>query len=207
MLEKSCQEFLAALASAEPVPGGGGASAYAGALGVALGSMVANLTVGKKKYAAAQEDIQALLPKADTLRQELAGLVEKDAAVFAPLARAYGLPKETAAEKELRAQVMEQALSAAALVPLEIMERALDGLSLQAELAEKGSQMAISDVGVGTQLLKAAILGASMNVFINTKLMADRRLAAEMAKKADDLIAAGSALADKIYRQVEARLR
>ncbi len=207
MLEKSCQEFIDVLASAEPVPGGGGAAAYAGALGVALGSMVANLTVGKKKYAAVQEDIALILDKAVSLQNRLAGLVQRDAQVFEPLSKAYGLPKETAEQQLLRNQVMEEALLAASLVPLEIMEQAYEGLLLHAELAEKGSRLAVSDVGVGVQMLRAAILGAAMNIFINVKSMENRRQAEEIREKAEKLIAGGAALADEIYRKVEEAIR
>lgn len=207
MLEKSCQEFIDVLASAEPVPGGGGAAAYAGALGVALGSMVANLTVGKKKYAAVQEDIALILDKAVSLQNKLAGLVQRDAEVFEPLSKAYGLPKETAEQQLLRNQVMEEALLAASLVPLEIMEQAYEGLLLHDELAEKGSRLALSDVGVGVQMLRAAILGAAMNIFINVKSMENRRQAVEIREKAEKLIAGGAALADEIYRKVEEAIR
>lgn len=207
MLEKSCQEFIDVLASAEPVPGGGGAAAYAGALGVALGSMVANLTVGKKKYAAVQEDIALILDKAVSLQNKLAGLVQRDAEVFEPLSKAYGLPKETAEQQLLRNQVMEEALLAASLVPLEIIEQAYEGLLLHDELAEKGSRLALSDVGVGVQMLRAAILGAAMNIFINVKSMENRRQAVEIREKAEKLIAGGAALADEIYRKVEEAIR
>ncbi|MEL7624013.1 MAG: cyclodeaminase/cyclohydrolase family protein [Clostridiales bacterium] len=207
MLDKSCQEFIDVLASAEPVPGGGGAAAYAGALGVALGSMVANLTVGKKKYAAVQEEIVLILDKAVSLQNRLAGLVQRDAEVFEPLSKAYGLPKETAEQQLLRNQVMEEALLAASLVPLEIMEQAYEGLLLHAELAEKGSRLAVSDVGVGVQMLRAAILGAAMNIFINVKSMENRRQAEEIREKAEKLIAGGAALADEIYRKVEEAIR
>ncbi len=207
MLEKSCLEFIDVLASAEPVPGGGGAAAYAGALGVALGSMVANLTVGKKKYAAVQEDIAVILDKAAGLQKRLADLVQRDAEVFEPLSKAYGLPKETTEQLQLRNQVMEEALLAASLVPLEIMEQAYEGLLLHAELAEKGSRLAVSDVGVGVQMLRAAILGAAMNIFINVKFMEDRRQAEEIREKAEKLITRGAALADEIYRKVEEAIR
>ena len=98
--DKSCREFLEELSSSAPVPGGGGASAIVGAMGVALGSMVANLTTGKKKYESVQADIDRILAKADSLCKELAALAQKDAEVFKPLSIAYGLPKNTDEEKE-----------------------------------------------------------------------------------------------------------
>jgi formiminotetrahydrofolate cyclodeaminase len=206
MLNHDCLEFLNMLASSAPTPGGGGASAYAGALGAALGCMVARLTIGKKKYASFEEDLQVILIKCEALRNHLASLVQKDADAFEPLAKAYALPKNTEEERRIRGEVMEGALLAASLAPLEIMEHSYMGLQLQEKLAEKGSRLAVSDVGVGVQLLKASILGASMNIFINTKSMRDRPKAEEIEKKARRLIDEGTALADRIYHKVEGEL-
>jgi formiminotetrahydrofolate cyclodeaminase len=206
MLDQSCREFVRALASKAPVPGGGGASAYAGALGVALGSMVANLTVGKKKYEAFEEDMRTILKKSEALQSDLMELVSRDAQAFEPLAKAYGMPRQTEQERRIRSEVMEEALVAASLVPLEIMEKAYEGVVLQDELALKGSRIAISDVGVGVQLLKAAILGASMNVLINTKSMENRSKAQDIEKNTMRLISHGTRLADQVYRKVEEAL-
>ncbi|MFQ7014206.1 MAG: cyclodeaminase/cyclohydrolase family protein [Faecalibacterium sp.] len=95
MIKQSCEQFLAELAGKAPTPGGGGTAALVGAAGVALGTMVGSLTIGKKKYAAVEADIQALNARADILRKELEALVQADAEAFAPLAAAYGLPKDT----------------------------------------------------------------------------------------------------------------
>lgn len=205
--EKTCVEFVRRLASADPTPGGGGASALAGALGTALGSMVGNLTLGKKKYEDVQGDIKIILVKAETLQNELLALVEKDAEVFEPLSRAYGLPKNTEEEKKKKNEIMEAALKLACSVPVEIMEKALEAIELHEELAAKGSRIAISDVGVGVQLSKAALMGASLNVFINTKLMKDREYAEQINEKADGMLRKGMEKADIIYRQVENSIR
>jgi formiminotetrahydrofolate cyclodeaminase len=196
-------EFLAELSSAAPVPGGGGASAMAGAMGVALGSMVANLTLGKKKYASVQADIENILRQAEALRNELALLVQKDAEVFEPLSKAYGLPKNTDEEKRIKQETMEVALKAACSVPLEIMQKSLQAMALHEELAQKGTRIAVSDVGVGVLFCKTALMGASLNVFINTKLMKDRPYAEEMNQKAQAMLAEGIAKADRIYQAVE----
>ena len=206
MMEMTCFQFMAELASGAPIPGGGGASAYAGALGVALGSMVANLTTGRKRYAEYEDDIQRILTESDRLCKELSELVQKDADVFEPLVAAYKLPTGTDEEKEAKAKVMEEALLAASLVPLEIMEKAYEGLILHEVLVVKGSRMAISDVGVGVQMLKTSILGAVMNIMINTKSMRDRSKADEIDAKARDIVIKGTALADKIYQAVEEAL-
>ena len=206
-IEKNCREFTQCLASANPTPGGGGASAFAGALGTALGSMVGNLTLGKKKYESVQEDIRIILDKAEKLQNELLDLVEKDAEVFEPLAKAYGLPKDTDEEKKAREEVMEAALKLACSVPVEIMEKAIEAIKLHEELAVKGTRIAISDVGVGVQLSRTALMGASLNVFINTKLMKNREYADQINKKVDDMLQYGMERADFIYMQVEKSIR
>ena len=201
----SCAEFVNRLASKDPVPGGGGTSALAGALGVALGNMVGSLTVGKKKYADVQEDILALKAKADKLQAELLNLVERDAEVFEPLSRAYGLPKDSPQELAERTKVMEAALKNACSVPLLIMEKCGEAVELHREFAAKGTALAISDVGVGVALCKAALQGASLNVFINTKAMTDRAEAERANARAEELLDKYTDLADEIYSAVAAR--
>lgn len=207
MIDDSCRTFVQELASSAPVPGGGGASAFCGALGVALGNMVGSLTTGKKKYADVQEDIARLQKAADQLQAELLELVGQDAEVFAPLAAAYSLPKETQEQRAHKEAVLQKALLAASEVPLQIMRCCCEGLDLLEEFAEKGSAIAISDAGVGTAFCRAALLGASMNVFINTKLMSDRPLADRINGEADNMLAEYPQKADRIFSQVQARLR
>lgn len=203
MTERSCNDFLDILASYAPVPGGGGASALVGAIGTALGSMVGNLTLGKKKYEQYQEDIKGILKKADVLRTELVALIDEDAEVFEPLSKAYGLPKNTDEEKAKRDEIMESALRLASSVPIKIMEKAVEAMALHEELAVKGTKIAISDVGVGVLFCKSALMGASLNVFINTKLMKDRQYAENINLMTEKLIEEGIAKADKIYMNVE----
>lgn len=207
LTKKSCLEFADALASSAPVPGGGGASAMVGALGIALGSMVGNLTLGRKKYLDVQEDIKIILGKAKLLQSELLSLVEKDAEVFEPLSKAYGLPKSTEEEIKKRNEIMEEALRLACSVPIEIVEKTMDTIVLHEELEAKGTRIAISDVGVGVLFCKSALMGAALNVFINTKLMKDREYADQINAKVDELLQSGIEKADKIYKKVESSLR
>lgn len=202
-----CNEFVEVLGSKAPVPGGGGASALVGAIGTALGNMVGSLTVGKKKYADVEEEMYCLKAKCDVLQKELLALIERDAEVFEPLAKAYGMPKETEEEKAEKARVMAIVLKDACMVPMEIMEKCCEALELMEQFAAKGSALAISDAGVGAVLCKAALQGASLNVFINTKSMADRELAKELNAKADAMLAKYPAMADQIFEQVTGRLR
>ena len=202
-VNNTCSEFVEVLASKAATPGGGGASALVGAVGMALGSMVGNLTVGKKKYAAVEPEIIDLLDKAGKLQAELLHLVDEDAVVFEPLSKAYGIPKDD----PTRAQVMEDALKLACTVPMDIMRACAKAILLHDEFANKGSVLAISDAGVGVAFCKAALMGASLNVFINTKSMADKNYAAGIELEADNLLTKYSAMADEIYNSVVARLR
>lgn len=207
MMERTCSQFLAELASKAPTPGGGGTAALVGAAGVALGNMVGNLTTGKKKYAAVEEKIQALNTKAETLRKELEALVQEDAEAFAPLAAAYGLPKDTPEQAADKERVMETALTRAALVPIKIMQKCLEGITLAYSYAVDGSTMAISDAGCAAVLCKAALQAASLNVFVNTKLMTNREFATALEHTAEQLLDAGTSYADEAFHYVNEKLR
>ena len=208
MIEKEVMGlWLNTLASKAPVPGGGGASAIGGALAAALGQMVANLTVGKKKYADVEEEMWELKGKADALQKELLALIERDAEVFEPLSKAYGMPRETEEEKAAKARVMEIVLKDACSVPMEIMEKCCEALDLIKEFAAKGSALAISDAGVGAVFCKAALQGASLNVYINTKSMKNREYAEELNTKADAMLEKYTKLADEVFESVLGRLK
>jgi formiminotetrahydrofolate cyclodeaminase len=206
-VKESCEDFVRVLGSKEPVPGGGGASALVGAIGIALGNMVASLTVGKKKYEAVEKQMQALKVKAEKLETELLELVEKDADAFKPLAKAYGLPKDTEKQKEEKEQILEEALKAACVVPLEIMKKCCEAIKLQQEFMSKGSALAISDAGVGVCFCKAALQGASLNVFINTKAMKDRTYAHEINEMAKSMLSEYTKLADNVFESVLKELK
>ncbi len=205
--QQTVNEFLTALSSKRPTPGGGGASALAGALSGALGLMVGNLTVGKKKYADVEADVAAAMSRLEEARERMVRLAQEDGEVFAPLAAAYGLPAGTEEEKTRKAQVMEENLLAASLVPLRIMELAVEVLSDLEELEKKGSVMAVSDVGVAVQFARTAVTGAVMNVYINTKSMKNREKAQEINDRAGKALEEGIRLADQVYNIVLGRLK
>lgn len=207
MAEQNMKEFIEVLSSKAAVPGGGGACAYVAAAGMALGSMVANLTTGKKKYAEYQEEIEEILKKAEVLSKELMEYMDKDAESFEPLSKAYGLPKDTPEQAAYKEKVMEKALTDASLTPIALMEKILEALKILDRLSVIGSRLAVSDVGAGVQLCKAALNGASLNVFINTKLMKNTEQADEMNRKADALLIAGNEMADRIYDVVMEAIR
>lgn len=201
------EEFTEVLASKSAIPGGGGASALTAALGIALGSMVGNLTVGKKKYKDVEEEIRRQMQQAEVLQRELLLFIDKDAEAFEPLSKAYGLPKETEEQLEYRNKVMEEALLKASLVPLQIMETVMKAIAVLEVMAEKGSRIAVSDAGVGVQFCRSALLGVSMNVFINTKLMKDREKAAQLNQRCEELMEDGVKRADAVFELVMKSIR
>jgi len=207
MSDQNGYGFIKALSSKAPVPGGGGASAYVGALGIALGSMVGNLTLGKKKYQDVQEDIARLLNMSEELIDKFTYLVEKDAEVFFPLSQAYGLPQNTEEEKQAKETALQHALIAATDIPLEIARCCLTAIELHEEYVKKGTRIAISDVGVGVIFCKAALQGAKLNVLINTKIMKDQELKNKIENELNDIERIGLEKADQIYQEVEALLK
>lgn len=197
-MEKNIDKFLEALASSAPTPGGGGAAALCGALAIALGNMVGNLTLGKKKYAAVQEDIAALNTKAEALRADFVALIDADAEAFAPLSKAYGIPKDD----PMRADVMETALLKAVQPPMEIMRKCVKALDVISEYAAKGSALAISDAGCAAALARAAADAAALNVRINTKSMTDHKVANHLNVEANSLVMHCNLVAEEIYDTV-----
>ena len=201
-MEKNIDKFLEALASSAPTPGGGGAAALCGALGIALGNMVGSLTLGKKKYADMHEDIAELNAKAEALRAGFVALVDADAEAFAPLSRAYSIPKDDPARDE----IMEPALLKAAEAPLEIMRKCAEALELISGYAAKGSALAISDAGCAAALCGAAMEAAALNVKINTKSMKNRADADNINAEMNELLQKYFALSQEIYNDVSGRL-
>ena len=204
--DQTLESFLGELSSKAPVPGGGGASALAGALSGALTHMVASLTVGKPKYAAVEAEMNELLQKTEALTNHFLALMDEDATAFEPLAQAYRLPKSTEEEIAEKARVMEAALRSAVQPPLEIMEACVSALPLISTCAEKGSVVAVSDAGVAASLCRTALEGASLNVFINTQTMQDRAYADALNLRARQMLTEAGAAADEIYKKVAARL-
>lgn len=202
LIERSICEFTEELSSKSPVPGGGGAAALAGALGIALGNMVGALTVGKKKYVHVESQILELNRESGKLRVELLELIAADAAAFQPLSQAYGIPKDDPD----REQVMEAALTAAVKPPLDIMKSCAKALELIAAYARIGSVIAISDAGCAAALCRGALDSAALNVYINTKSMKDREKAAALNAQVAALLAEYRQKAQTIYDEIAGRL-
>lgn len=196
--KKSVSEFTELIASKAPFPGGGGASAAVAAIGVALGDMVGELTVGKKTYAAVEGEIKELMEKAQKLRVRFLELINKDAEDFEPLSKAYAIPKDDPG----RDTEMEKCLRLAAGAPLEIFDLSCEAIELFMPLATKGSKLAISDAATGVVFCWSAMYGAAVNVKVNTKLMKDREYAEKINKHVDDAMQKYWPIAEKTYEVV-----
>ena len=207
MLNRSCKEFNEVLASKAPVPGGGGAAAMGGAIGMALSNMVGNLTIGKKKYADVEDEVKELVERGSKVIAALEALVDKDAEVFEPLSKAYGMPKDTPEEKKLKAETMEACGKTACGVPLEIMRQAYEGIKIHRRMGEIGTMIAISDVACGVVFLKAALISGSLNVIININGIKDQEFNKAAKEEMDQLLADGQKLADETLELVLGKLQ
>ncbi|TYP56648.1 cyclodeaminase/cyclohydrolase family protein [Thermosediminibacter litoriperuensis] len=203
LIDKNIYEFVKLLASREPVPGGGGAAALVGAIGVALGSMVGNLTVGKEKYKEVEAEIIGILESAGSLQARLLDLVDEDARVFGKVAGVYKMPKDTEEEKKKRNEAMQQALKEACGVPLKIIELSYEAIKLHRRLADIGTRLAVSDVGVGVLCLKAALLSGRMNVLINLNGITDEEFVKNTTDYMERICSEALAIAGETYEKVE----
>lgn len=174
LMSLSVNDFVQRVASDQPAPGGGSVSALAAALGVALASMVFRLTIGKKKYAAVQQEMEQLLPRAEEVREQLQDLVNRDTVAFTEVMTAFGLPKESEEQKKIRSEAIQAATRQATLVPLEMMRLCGSAAGLARIAAEKGNTNSVSDAGVSALLIQAACAGAALNVYINLSALQDR---------------------------------
>ena len=204
--EKTCLDFVDVLASKSAVPGGGGAAALTGAIGIALGSMVCNLTIGKKKYADYEESMKSILEKARELEKDLINMIDEDAQCFLPLSKAYGLSASTDEEKKIKAETMESALKTACKVPIKIVKACYEAIKLHEDLVDKGSRLAISDVGVGVQCLRAAILSAQLNVIVNINSIKDEEYVNQVRSEVNTIVEDGVKICDEVYKKVEIAL-
>ena len=199
----SCGAFAEQLAARTPVPGGGAASAYVGALAAALASMVGNFTVGKPRYADVEDDVRVALARASRLRDELIRLAGEDARAYALVSDAYALPKGD----PFRDEAVEAALHEATLPPYRTMVACARVITLLGELSQKGSRMLRSDVACGAMLARAALESASVSVLVNTSAMTDRARAAELDAECKALLARSVGEAEAIASAITASMR
>jgi methenyltetrahydrofolate cyclohydrolase len=172
--EGTIESYLDRLASVEPEPGGGSVAALVSALGAALVTMVTNLTLGKEKFAAVQEDMVLIQEDSERLCRELEELVTLDALAYGAVAAAMKLPRDNEAQKVERSRVLQAALKGAADVPLKVAQGAVEVARLSLPAAEKGNPNAVSDAGVAVLLADAAAQSAALNVKINLAWIEDK---------------------------------
>ena len=187
LLDTTCEKFLEELASKQPTPGGGAASALCGATAAALTAMLGNLTAGKAGSEANDKMALEIIIAADKLRLELAQLADDDAAVFNKFMEAYKMPKATDTEKAMRTVAIGQAAIAAAEVPMQIADKSLEVLKLARKLIVFGNPNAISDGTVSALMARAALRSALYNVKINLGLIKDDEYVAAARAKMQQL--------------------
>ncbi len=204
--DKSIEVFLQELASKAATPGGGSAAAVMGAQSAALTSMVCNLTIGKKKYAAVEADMQDLLTQSEALREKLTAMIKADVEVFNQVMAAYGLPKATDEEKTARSAKIQEVLKEATIVPLECAKACAEAIELSQIAADKGNLGVISDAGVAVMAGYAGLKSAALNVYINVNSIKDEDFAAEKRAELEAILAGADAATEEIYQLVQGKL-
>jgi len=198
--------FANETASESPAPGGGSISAYVASLGSALGTMVANLSAGKRGWEEQFDFFSNWAEKGQAIKDTLLAAVDEDTAAFNKIMEAFALPKNTAEEKLVRTEAIENATKYACEVPFAVMQTAYNSLEMLGAMVEKGNPNSITDAGVGVLCVKTAVRGAYFNVMINAKGLKDQVFAQEITQKAKELLAKNHQEADRILALVEAAL-
>jgi formiminotetrahydrofolate cyclodeaminase len=206
MVEQPVEEFLAAMASESPTPGGGAAAALAGALGAALLSMVCHLTLGRERYASVEAEVAGWRDQAEELRLDLLALVEQDAAAYGELAAAYKLPRADDTTRADRARAIQEALIGATEVPMRIAECCTRVMDLCRPVAEHGNASVVSDAGVAVLLAEAALRGAMLSALVNLKAIKDLTFVDEQRRQLDSLLAGSADQREQVLRFVTAKL-
>jgi formiminotetrahydrofolate cyclodeaminase len=204
--DTAVEPFLDALASQGATPGGGSAAAIIGAMGAALVSMVCNLTIGKKKYADVEGEMKEVLGKAEALRHKLTGMIEDDVKAFDTVMAAYGMAKETDADKAARDSAIQAALKRATEIPMRCCHAAREVIDLAAIASEKGNLNVISDAGVAVLAAYAALRSAALNVFTNARMITDKTYAEAKLKELNELLAGAEGATEKAYGVVKGKL-
>jgi len=204
--QSAIDKFLDDLASSAATPGGGSAAAIIGAMGAALVAMVCHLTIGKKKYAEVEEEMKAVLTEAEALRHRLTGMIEEDVQAFDAVMGAYGMPKETDADKEKRSAAIQEALKLATDVPLRCCHAAREVVDLAAKASAKGNLNVISDAGVGVLAAYAALRSAALNVYTNAKMITDKSFADAKLRELETLLSGAEKATEDAYELVKGKL-
>ncbi|MCD1024434.1 MULTISPECIES: cyclodeaminase/cyclohydrolase family protein [Enterococcus] len=202
LVDMQLKEFVNVLGSDAPAPGGGSASALAAAQGIALTKMVAELTIGKKKYADFETEMKNLQQKAADLQAELLVAIDEDTAAFNQVSAVFEMPKSSEEEKKERRRALQKALQGAAVTPFNLMEKIVTALELTQGAIGKSNSNAASDLGVAALNLKAALQGAWLNVLINLSSIEDDAFVLKYRKNGEKLVKQGNKIADDIYQKI-----
>lgn len=187
-LENSLQDFVDQVSGDEPFPGGGSVTACVGALGIGLIEMVSNLTIDKKGYEDNWDDLKMIRSEVRVIKEELLQLIEEDSKSYQAVMEAYQLPKTTEQEKQARTAAIQQAIYLAAVVPLNIARKCLEGFQFVKPALIKGNRNAWSDAKVGAVMLRSAIYGAIFNVKINLESLKDQSLVTSLQNEIGDIL-------------------
>ena len=204
--EQQLQTFLDQLASKASTPGGGSAAAIMAAMGAALVSMVANLTVGKQKYQDVEEEMQGFLERSEDMRSRLTGMIQADIDVFDKVMTAYGMARETDTEKAARSEAIQSALKEATDVPLACAQLCADVIELCRPVAEKGNLNVISDAGVAVLAAHAALRSAALNVYINIGGIRDQEFVQDRRNKLEFVLSGAGVATETVYELVKSKL-
>lgn len=206
LTNKPVNEFLGELASASPAPGGGSVAALSGALGAALVSMVCNLTIGRKKYAAVEAEMRGILAQSEALREQLTQLLEADVAAFTQVSEAMKLPRDTEEQKAIRTAQLQTALKHATAVPMRIAEACVKVIDLCKPVAEMGNANAVSDAGVAVLAAESGLRAAALNVMINLAWLDDEAFVTEQDQKLRQLLENKAGIKEDVYELVASKL-
>lgn len=206
LVDMTCKDFADETASESPAPGGGSISAYMGSLGAALATMVANLSAHKAGWDDRWEEFSNVADRGRVLVDSLMHLVDEDTEAFNRIMAVFGMPKGTDAEKEARAQALEEATEYATRVPLRTMEQAVQVFPLALLMAEQGNPASVSDAGVGALAARAAVRGALLNVKINAAGLKNRQLADELVGRAEAIAAEAERQEAEVLKVVESKI-
>lgn len=195
-------EFVESVSSDSPAPGGGSVSALAGSVGAALTCMVSELTIGREKYKEHEELMQDINADMSKIKSKLVLAIDRDKEAFDGVTDVFRMPKETDEEKDKRKVAMQKALKDSVIVPIEVMEMALEGLLITEKALGKSNTNAASDLGVGALNLKSCIQGAWLNVLINLSGIKDEKFVNEYKEKGNEILKKALPIADKIYNEI-----
>jgi glutamate formiminotransferase / formiminotetrahydrofolate cyclodeaminase len=207
LIDMNLKEFMDETASESPAPGGGSISAYMGALGVALGTMVANLSSHKRGWDDRWKEFSDWAEKGKLIQNNLLQLVDEDTIAFKRIMEAFSLPKKNEEEKRIRDNAVQEATKNAALVPLKVMETAFSGFELIGEMVEKGNPNSVTDAGVGALALRSCVMGAFLNVRINASGLTNNEFAGQLIAKGEEIEKNAIAAEDLILKIINARIR